>query len=356
MRKRVLAIGGAFALVAAVAWLSRGTPKQGGEAKAPAAEVTETEQPVLVTKTTQAAGPGDKRTATKAAADAPVFFAKWGGGSGELGRETPSEGNPRGPTSFAVDSNGTMTVLDGVNGRLVRRGSDGKTENAQSLDLVYPEDVAVGADGSTAVLDRFQGKAVSVYDANGNARGKLALAGDGIDDTGSVTGVFVDGKDVYVEREHGPLVKIGDTSGTPAEPRTEIPGRPTRDGLSYLKAGIIEAPVGRVYVTSVERATETHRFTRELRLAAAVHSILLLDADRSGTIYFAAEVQGSTGDPEVVLHCLDGRSGVPTGSAILPANTLPDETFKDFVVLDGGGVMHALRTEAGVSYTRYDCI
>lgn len=354
MRKRALAVGGLAVALAAIVWLSQSRQSQ-IEAKAPAPEATETEVPELPVQAPVVA-PTRKGTPSKAAADAPVFFAKWGGAENELGRETPSEGNPRGPTSFAVDSNGTMTVLDGVNGRLVRRSADGKSSDSQSLDLVYPEDVAVGADGSTAVLDRFQGKAVSVYDASGKHRGKLALEGAGVPDTGSVTGLFVDGNDVYVEREHGPLVKIGNTSGTPSEPRTEIPGRPTRDGLSFLKAGIIEAPLGRVYVTSVERSTETHRFTRELRLAAAVHSILLLDADRAGTIYFAAEVQGAQGEPEVVLHCLDGKSGVPTGSAILPANTLPDETFKDFVVLDGGGVMQALRTQAGVSYTRYDCI
>jgi hypothetical protein len=46
---------------------------------------------------------------------------------------------------------------------------------------------------------------------------------------------------------------------------------------------------------------------------------------------------------------------VPVGSAVLPANTLPDETFRDLTVLDGGGVVYAVRTEAGVSYERYDC-
>ena len=35
-------------------------------------------------------------------------------------RERPVEGNPVGPMSFALDGKGTMTVLDGVNGRLVR--------------------------------------------------------------------------------------------------------------------------------------------------------------------------------------------------------------------------------------------
>src|SRR5262249_5424110 len=153
----------------------------------------------------------------------------------------------------------------------------------------------------------------------------------------------------------GPLVKIGDTSGAPAEPRTEIPGRPSRDGLSFINAGIIDQAAGRAWVSSIDRATNEHRFTRELRLKAIVQSILLLDTDKAGTIYFATEVVEQPGGPMVVLTCMDPLKGVPTGSAVLPANTLPEETFRDLTVLDEGGVIYALRSEQGVSYQRYDC-
>lgn len=283
-----------------------------------------------------------------------LFTASWGGKDDQLGRDRPSEGNPIGPLSFDVDGKGRVHVLDGVNGRLVTRGADGKTESTTVLDAPYPEDVAVADDGSTAVLDRHRDKSVSLYDENGKRIGKLPLEGENVPDTGSVTGVFVDGKDVYVEKEHGPLVKLGTMGGIPASPRTEIPGRPTRDGLSFINAGIIEAPLGRVYVSSIERATNQHRFTRELKLGAVVHSLLLLDTDKGGTIYFAAAVEANS-SPSVVLYCLDGTSGAPTGSAVLPANTLPEESFRDYTVLDDGGVIQALRTEQGVSYTRYDC-
>jgi hypothetical protein len=256
--------------------------------------------------------------------------------------------------SFGVDGKGGLYVLDTVNGRLVRRNADGSEGETTFLDSPYPEDVAVADDGSTAVLDRHRDKAVSLYDESGKAMGKLPLKGEGLDDPGLVTGVFVDGKDVYVEKEHGPLLKLGSMGGIPAEPRTEIPGRPSRDGLSYINAGIIAAPAGRVYVSSIERATSNHRFTRELALESLVHSIVLLDTDTGGTIYFAAEV-AKENNPLVLLYCLDGFSGTPMGSATLPANTLPEESFKDYVVLDGGGVIQALRTEQGVSYTRYDC-
>jgi len=261
-----------------------------------------------------------------------------------------------GPMSFAVDARGRVYVLDEVNGRIVRHAPDGKAESATPIALRTPQDIAVADDGSMAVLDRFAGKEVAVYDESGAMKGELPLEGTGIDDTGAVTGVFVDGKDVYVEKEHGPLVKIGTTSGAKADPRTEIPGRPSRDGLSYLNAGITDAEAGRAYVSSIERATGQHRFTRELRLKSFIRSIVLLDSDKTGQIYFAAEVGPPSGEGSVLLTCLEPLKGVVVGNAVLPENTLPEETFKDLTVLDGGGVLYAVRSEQGVAYQRYDCM
>lgn len=284
-----------------------------------------------------------------------VFTARWGGGLDELGHERLDEGNAAGPMSFAVDGKGRTLVLDSVNGRIVRRGVDGKAEVAIPIDLRVPQDLATAPDGSMVVLDRFSNKEVAIYDESGQLMGSLPVEGENVPDPGEVTGVFVDGKDVYVEREHGTLVKIGDTGGLPAEPRSEIPGRPSRDGLSFLSAGIIEAGAGRVYVSSIERATNEHRFTRELRLRTVVRAIVLLDSDKSGTIYFAAEVEEAGGQGAILLSCLEPLKGVIVGSAVLPTNTLPEESFRDLVVLDEGGVMHALRSEEGVTYRRYDC-
>jgi hypothetical protein len=283
-----------------------------------------------------------------------TVFARWGGAPGELGRARPPEGNPLGPMSFATDAHGRLLVLDGVNGRVVRREATGSTSSFE-IDVRNPEDLAVAADGSTAVLDRHADKAVSVYDPSGKLRGRLPIAGEGLSDTGSVTGVFVDGDDVYVEREHASLIKIGSTRGEPAEPRSEIPGRPSRDGASYLGAGFIEPSAGRVYVSSIVRASGEHRFTRELRLGAPVRAIALLDSDRSGRIHFAANVTREGGDEATLLVCLDPLTGEPDGSAALPANTLPEESFRDLIVLDDGGVLLSLRSESGVYYSRYFC-
>ncbi|MFO0553306.1 MAG: hypothetical protein U0271_33290 [Polyangiaceae bacterium] len=246
-----------------------------------------------------------------------------------------------------------MWVLDQVNSRLVRY-KDGKLEATIPMDRLNAQDIAVTEDGSVALLDRYGGKDVALLDPEGKPIGSLPLVGEGIEDAGRVTGVYVEGTDVYVEREHGPLIRIGNTAGEAAPSRDELPGRPSRDGKSYLKAGIIDAAEGRTYVVANDRPSEEHRFTRELRFDGTVWSIQLLDTDLVGTIYFAVEIDEGA-EHVVLLSCLDAQTGSPEGTAVLPANTMPEESFRDFVVLDGGGVLAAIRSESGVTYQQYDC-
>ncbi len=301
---------------------------------------------------------GDRSVLPAAAPAKPTastFFAAWGGGIDQLGRVRPEEGDPMGPMSLAVDGQGRTYVLDEINGRIVRRAADGRAEAAIKLDQRTPEDIAIGRDGSVAVLDRLGDKDVALYDSSGAPRGKLSLVGEGIADSGEVTGVFVDGNDVYAERRHTELVKLGDTSGNPAEPRSSLAGRPTRDGTALLTAAIVDATTGRVRVSSTERSSGQVRFNRELQLWPVVRSILLLSSDGAGTIYFATEVDRKGQAPTVVLSCLDPFTGVVVGGAMLPANTLPEESLRDFAVLDQGGVVYAERSEAGVTYQRYQC-
>lgn len=257
--------------------------------------------------------------------------------------------------SLAHDAKGRVYVLDQVNGRVVRHGLDGKAEATSDLRLRSAQDIAVAADGSMAVLDRLGDKAIAFYDEGGALRGQLPLAGEGVEETGLLTGVFIDGKDVYVEREHGTLVNIGDTAGNPAEPRKEIPGRPTRDGTGFLNAGITDAATGRAWVSVIDRATGDHRFTRELRMKAELRSIRLLDSDKSGTIYLATEMHIDPAEEWILLQCLDSIKGVPIGTAVLPVSTMPEETFRDLTVLDDGGVVLAHQTEQGVTYQTYEC-
>jgi len=280
-----------------------------------------------------------------------LAFSPWGSGPGELGRKRPQEANPEGPMSLASDPSGKILVLDQVNGRIVRLDKDGKPIDTISVPVRAAQDVATASDGSMAVLDRLGDKKIAMLGPDGKVRGMLPLEGKGIPEGGGVTGVFIDGNDIYVEREHGQLVLIGHVDGTPASDRTEIPGRPTRDGRAFVSAFLDEArPTELAYLTVNDRPSMALRFTRKVSLPVSASSIVLLDSDKGSVIYF-----GVLGAREVAVLCLDGTNGAVLGTTTLPPNDMPEETFRDFAVLDAGGFVYSARDERGVTLMRGDC-
>jgi hypothetical protein len=284
--------------------------------------------------------------------------ARWGGGPGDLARSRPDEANAEAPMSLAQGPNGTVVVLDQLNGRLVRFGPDGQPIGTTPLEMTAPQDLAIAEDGTVAVLDRLADRNVTVVGPDGEVVGSFPIEGEGIEEGGGTTAVVVDGEDIYVEREHSALVRIGDVHGRAATERNEIPGRPSRDGRSYLMAGLIEASEGRFYVNSIDRESDEHRFTREIRVPLALRAIVLLDTDETGTIYVAVAGEPFDGPPETEqgrLLCLAGSDGTTIGATVLPANTDPDETLREMIVLEGGGVLYAVRSDDGVSLERFDC-
>ena len=284
---------------------------------------------------------------------AHVDFAKlrWGSGPRDIGRKQPQEGNPEGPMSLAVDPHGDALVLDQVNNRLVRIGPGGSPLGTIKIGD-GAQDVAVGKDFTIAVLDRLVDKNVTLYGADGRSLGTLDFMGNGIAEGGAVTGVFVDGTSVYVEREHGHLVRIGDTRGNAGGDHDELPGRPTRDGSSYVSAFL---ETGRAYVSATTRATMQHRYTRAIPLTTAARGILLLDTDRFSTVYVATLGSATDGSDVERLTCMALEDGHVIGSVAVTVNTLPEETFREFAVLEDGGVLHTEMSDEGVRYVRYDC-
>ena len=278
--------------------------------------------------------------------------AKWGAGQGELGRERPQEGNPEGPMSFAFAGD-DMLVLDQVNGRLARFDKKGKLQRTIDTKSTTIQDLTVAKDGSVIALDRLADKTVSVYDANGKKTGELPLSGGKIGETGLVTGVFTDGKDIYVEKEHGALVHVGTTDGKAADDTKELAGRPTKDGALLLTAVIAAPREGRLVLNAIDRKTGSLRFARQINVPRPAKSIVLLDSDAKGTIYLGAGCGPSDNLAEIA--CLDPTDGHVLGRVDVPLSTLPEESFRDFVVTDDGAVVYALRTEDGVEYRAVRC-
>jgi hypothetical protein len=301
-----------------------------------------------------AAGIGDASSSNGQPQGPIAVSRRWGTGDDALGRTRPEQGNPEAPMSFAITQDGNLVVVDQVNGRLVFIDRNGRTTATRELTERVPQDVALGPHGETAILDRLGDRAVTIRGPSGKILGRLPLRGNGVSEPGLGTGVFIDGKDVYVERRHGPLVLVGDLNGNVAPDRTEIPGRPTRDGTLFVSAGIVDQAEGRMFVSAIDRRLGEHRFTREIRTGSPLQSIALLDSDRHGTIYVGVVLQASAGSWQRV-YCMGPLQGEPLGQIEVPANTMPEETLRDMAVMDDGGVVVAERTEEGIRYVEHHC-
>ena len=84
--------------------------------------------------------------------DARVATAGWGASLHEVGLAGSRELGFTGPSSFDVEDDGTVDILDSVNGRVLRwaRGGPKAVSLGESAELA---DFAVGADGSLDVLE-----------------------------------------------------------------------------------------------------------------------------------------------------------------------------------------------------------
>jgi hypothetical protein len=291
----------------------------------------------------------DARAEIDAATPPHFVSSKWGSGRGELGRMRPQEGNAEGPMSVAAAGR-EIVVLDQVNRRLVRYDRNGLAHAAGDAPDTA-QDIAVASNGTVAMLDRLSGKNVTLVDERGRTIGQLPLPSR-VGDTGLLTGVFVDGSTVYVEREHGTLVPIGTTGGDPVDEAASLMGRPSRDGTLLLTALISSSSAGQVTLNAFDRGKGASRFARVYQFAKPTTAIVLLDTDARGTIYLGVAA-GGAGEGQIA--CIDPRSGQALGRVAVALSTTPEESFRDFAVQDDGTIVYAVRSEEGVDYRVARC-
>ena len=346
MNRRALAICLVLAGLLAIVWWVRSSASK-------KSSVAENDGGVVARTTTSAVAsasvaPSAATVATtKVVEPARMLTAKWGSGRGELGRDRPAEGNPEGPMSFAFAGK-DLLVVDQVNQRLVRFDKDGKPKGTQTTIAPTVQDIAVGKDGTVALLDRLGDKNVTLTDANGKKIGTLPL---GTNDPGSITGVFVDGNTVYVEEGHGGLTGIGTTDGQPMGSAVTLGGRPTKDG-ALLVTGTLAAAEGKLTVNAIDRASGTLRFARLVQMTRPSNMIVLLDSDDRGVVYAGV----AAGEPEqATIACLDPQDGHVLGRVAMPMSSDPEETFRDFSVEGDGTIVHAVRDASGVTYATATC-
>ncbi len=348
----LLTVAAVLALVGLAAILARrsGAPPEprSREVAASAATPPEPPEPPPVA----AAAPGTFAEASSAEAPlpaAPLLKARWGSRDGELGHVRAAEGNAEGPMSFAL-SGADVVVLDQVNGRAVRYDAKGRQVSSVAATPTT-QDVAVAADGTTVLLDRLVDKKITLFDPRGRRVGELALP-QAAGEAGLLTGLFVDGADVYVEKEHGALVRIGTTDGKASAEPMSLQGRPSKDGALLLSAALTDAAAGLTAVNAFDRKAGALRFARQVTFARPAHSVALLDTDAKGTIYLG--VWAGPGS-QVHVACMDPTDGHVLGRVIVALSETPEEAFRDFAVRPDGTIVSSYRTDDGVELRTARC-
>jgi hypothetical protein len=297
-------------------------------------------------------------TSVRRAAGNVVVRGAWGGGDGQFGHRREAESNPEGPMAVAAGGDGQLAVVDQVNRRILRY-KDGKLVGKIDIGGDTVQDVAFGKDGKLLVLDRLVDGNVQVYGADGKLVDEIGIAGKGVPEGGSVTGLFADDDGVYVERDHEAVVRIADRSGRADPNRTELVGRPSRDGRLLLAAEISDGSAGDVAVSAVDRASGQPAWKQVVHLGVSIVHVITLDSDRQGMVYLAVDVGREAPAPpfpildeHIVLARL-GSGGAPRGTLEIPPLPTADESFRPITVDDDGTVYVMASGDDGLVVTRY---
>lgn len=285
--------------------------------------------------------------------------ARWGSGPGELGRSRALEGNAEGPLALTVDGNGTVFVLDQVNGRIARWNGQGLALAPWRLTQQTVRELTAGPNGAVALLDPTRDLSVAVLGPDGHALGEAPIKGKGFDDPALATGLHFDERGVYVEKGHALFTRVADAQGRPVSERDVLDGRPGRAGGVLLSAAIIDARAGTAWVRTVDRVAGTLRWQRRYTLPAPILRLVLLDSDAEGRIAFglhlAREVEpGRFTDESIHVLCL-GTDGAVRDVLALPPPEGPEEALRELALAADGTVFYLHRTVAEARLLRVHC-
>lgn len=301
---------------------------------------------------------GSSHPVTKGQTGIAVLTGAWGSQPGQFGRRRHSESNPEAPMAISAGPENTVVILDQVNRRIERYQRDSWVSSIPiGGDTV--QDLALGPEGRTVLLDRLVEKNVQVYGPDGKLKNEVPLDAKAVGEPGLLTGVFADREGIYVEREHGMLLRIADASGNRDQPPEALPGRPTRDGQLYIAASLLDRAAGQVSVRAIHRKNGQPAWTQTLQFGAAILHLILLDSDPQGQVYIAAATGRESASPpyqildEAVVALRLGSGGALRGRMTLPPLRGADESFRPLTVDDQGAILIMSAQSDGLQVTRY---
>lgn len=269
-----------------------------------------------------------------------IAFAAWGSAVGELGVLRPKEANPEAPMSLAVDLEGKVHVLDQVNQRILIFDPNGGPTAVVPIGSDTVQDLAIDPRGGWALLDRLVAREVRFLDASGKVRAQVPVVGQGIPESGLVTGLFAASDGFWLETEHKSLTRVATVDGAPDPKRPTIEGRRATPTSPLLRAA--RDPRGYAVVSAMGAGG----FLARVPFSAPVLELVGLEGDAAGTTFVGAHVAHETTtapfslyDEKVTVVALD-PNGTEVGRFDLPPPSGPEEQLKSMVISPKGVVHH----------------
>jgi hypothetical protein len=260
--------------------------------------------------------------------------------------------------SLVAGRNGETWVLDQVNGRVVHYDAAGRVLGEVRV-AETAQDLAIGPNGNLYVLDRIGRSELAVFDAAGAPLSTDAVVGGPIAEGGAVTGVFVDDRGVFLEREHTDAVRVAGADGRFDPGRPLVPGRPSRDGTTYVRVALAGRRAAQATVSAFG-SDGTPRWQRAVTFPRGVLHVTLLDTDRAGHVYVGAEVADEAVVPPYALQDLATivlrlalADGADLGALTLPAPDAPEEILRSLAVTDDGEIVQLVPSANGVRDVAY---
>lgn len=269
-------------------------------------------------------------------ADDHVVDARWGSRLGEVGLGGGVGDAHFGPSAFDVARDGTVSLLDEVNGR-VERFRDGSVAETRVDIPPVPDDMSIGDDGTIYVADGRSDSGetplLRTFAADGRLRGTEHLA----ERTWSQLRVGPSGPVVQQQPSEQWM--------PPARARDGFAGRPLGDGsrLIVLRVGAGELRVARV--TSA-RVRDAWRFVSNTPLG----EVQLVERSGSRLVVIAKTYTETQDEFEVVVVDADGTSNRFSVPSAEWAETAPLARFR----FDGRSVFQLGSTSDGVFVDRFD--
>lgn len=284
----------------------------------------------------------------------PAASVSWGAGQDQVGRTTPEEASPEGPSSLVADKDGHVYVLDRVNTRLVRFDGGKPTATIALPDGVYM-DVDLEADGGFVLLRQGTSPALVFVDSQGTPRGEVSLVQPGLEQPSMITAIFARTDGVWVEYDDAYMIRVAAPTREALTEFYAVSGRFNGTGTGALRTEIVDNAV--VMHLQMLQDTPPTEFAR-VQFGGPVMVRTLLEANTERVLVSALVDTQKETDPEKplvlehVLVTLDG-TGKEVNRQQLLVDEGPEEVFRQLRLGQDGAVYQMRSTEQGLEIGRY---